>query len=146
MTSHARHAHRPAWFLAFLAAALAVAVGMLGAAPPLAASSTYTYYTASYTYDAPARLSTVHAPVAAFRASPAEPAVVSWESHVAAPPVVVAAETAGNAAGVAARPAGVADSFVSEAANSGKGTVWRAPGSSGNAGECRQVIWPHLSS
>ena len=78
MTNHAGRPHRPAWLLAFLAAALAVAVGMLGAAPTLAASATYTYDT----YDAPARLLTVHAPVAAVRGSPAEPGVVFVSADV----------------------------------------------------------------
>ncbi|NMM17067.1 MAG: hypothetical protein HHJ14_07980 [Cellulomonas sp.] len=55
----------------------------------------------------------------------------------AGPSTVGTAANTGGAASVAARPAGVADSFVSEAANTGKGTVWRAPGSSGNAGTVR---------
>jgi hypothetical protein len=91
----------------------------------------------AYTYDAPSQ----H-PSPTQTVSDVESAELGRVSELpddrSRPQVVsVAAETAGNAAGVAARPAGVADSFVSEAANSGKGTVWRAPGSSGNAGTVR---------
>lgn len=48
-----------------------------------------------------------------------------------------ATEAAGEAARAVTRPAGVADDFVSEVANNGKGAVWRAPGSTGNAGTVR---------
>ena len=49
----------------------------------------------------------------------------------------VATNTADDIAAAVSRPAGVADDFVSQAANSGKGTVWRPPGTTGNAGTVR---------
>ena len=48
-----------------------------------------------------------------------------------------AADSARKAAVAASRPAGVTDNFVAEVANSGKGMVWRAPGSTGNASTVR---------
>ncbi len=49
----------------------------------------------------------------------------------------VATEAGGDLAGAVSRPAGVADDFISEVANNGKGTVWRAPGMTGNGGTVR---------
>lgn len=49
----------------------------------------------------------------------------------------VATNTADDIAAAVTRPAGVADDFVSQAANNGKGTVWRPPGTTGNAGTVR---------
>lgn len=48
-----------------------------------------------------------------------------------------AADNARKAATAASRPAGVADNFVAEIASNGKGTVWRPPGSTGNASTVR---------
>ncbi len=50
---------------------------------------------------------------------------------------VVPTDTADDPAGVVSWPAGVADDFVSEVANNGKGTVWRALGTAANGGAAR---------
>jgi hypothetical protein len=49
----------------------------------------------------------------------------------------VATEAVDDIAAAASRPAGVGDDFVSQVANNRKGTVWRAPGTTGNAGTIR---------
>lgn len=110
-------------------------------------STTTTVSAATFTYDAPtiARVD-VHAidgvgvGPAQFTGSRHESASPSAEGRGASRIFrrsVNATEAAGEAAGAVTRPGGVADDFVSEVANNGKGTVWRAPGSTGNAGTVR---------
>lgn len=102
---------------------------------------------AAFVYDAP---TVSRVDVREIRTVQASPSLISdaWEGS-ASPPFEGrststtsstrnhATEAAGEAAGAVTRPAGVADDFVSEVANNGKGTVWRAPGSTGNAGTVR---------
>lgn len=79
--------------------------------------------------------------------SPVQPSV-TWEQPISpsveargtsTTPAVLgnATNTVDDLAGAVSRPAGVADDFVSEVANNGKGAVWRAPGSTGNGGTVR---------
>jgi hypothetical protein len=49
----------------------------------------------------------------------------------------IATEAVDDVAAAVSRPAGVGDDFVSQVANNGKGTVWRPPGTTGNAGTVR---------
>jgi hypothetical protein len=86
--------------LAFLGAAVAVLVGLVGAGQASAATTTYTYDTAVYAYDAPARLSSPDTVATEARGSPAVPRAVSWVSPVFVRGDGVAAE-AGAAADVA---------------------------------------------
>ena len=123
---------------AVLGASIVTAVfGYWGAASATAAPSTFTHDAAAHVDNAPARLASSDPVAPGARGSPAGAGATSWARSVFVLRDVVAAETAGEATGVAARPAGVPDSLAAEAANSGKATMRRAPGSSGNAGTVR---------
>ena len=97
----------------------------------------------SYFYDAPIR-TRVELDVAATSGSellqpsnrsPISTVVVAGRCFYDLRRSLVATNTVDDA--MAGRPDGVPDDYVPEVANNGKGTVWRAPGSTGNAGTVR---------
>jgi hypothetical protein len=81
---------------AALVCVLAAAVGMLVATPTPAMAATYAYDTVSYTYDAPARLSSSDTVATEARGSPSGPGATSWETSVSVAGDVVAANTGGR--------------------------------------------------
>lgn len=88
-----RIARRPRWVTVALASVLAVAVGLLGAAPASAVTTTYAYDTAVYVYDVPARLSSPDTAPKDARGSPPRPEAGSWVSLASVRDDVVAANT-----------------------------------------------------
>jgi len=92
-------ARRPGRVAAFLAAALAVVAGLLGAGPASAATPTYAYDSVAYTYDASLNLSTAHATVASVRGPPAGSVAVSWARSASVRDRGVAANTVTNIGG-----------------------------------------------
>jgi len=120
-----------------------ILTAVMGAAAVAEASTTGSI-TAAYGYDGPpiARIGT--------HETGAVDALLSeaWEESVSPPAAAdatattpdarsSATNTADDIARAITRPSGVADDWVSEVALSGKGAVWRAPGTSGNAGTVR---------
>ena len=91
-----RDARRARWVVAFIGAVLPVLVGLLGAAPASAASSTYTYHEAAYAYGAQVHLSTPHTQSAAARASPTGPSAAPGVSHASLGRFGVATNTGDN--------------------------------------------------
>lgn len=82
---------------------LALFVGVAGVVPASAATATYTYDTAAYAYDGPARLASPEAVARDARGSPSRSEAVSWGRSVFVARFGVAANTAvpiaeGNAA------------------------------------------------
>lgn len=72
------------WVLALLSIVLTGAGSLAGAAPASAATSTYAYDSAGYTYDAPALLSSPDTAALYVRGSPSGLAAAAWEGSVAA--------------------------------------------------------------
>jgi len=85
------------WVLALLSIVLTGAGSLAGAAPALAATSTYAYDTAAYTYDAPALLSSPDTAATNARGSPERPGAISWGRSASVRDDGDAAETAGEA-------------------------------------------------
>ena len=128
------------WATLIVAAVLTLLAGLAPAATTTASAETFIYDAQSNArVDAqafgrakanPTPLSEVRERTAPRSASPGAPSTT-----LVTP--VVATNTVDDLAAAVSRPAGVADDFVSQAANNGKGTVWRPPGSTGNAGTVR---------
>ena len=88
---------------AFLATAVAVLVGILGAGPAPAVTPTYAYDPPSYVYDAPAQSSTPNVATTYAQGSPAAPVAVSRGTSVVDGDRCTAAETGGDALNAAGR-------------------------------------------
>jgi hypothetical protein len=82
----------------------------------------------------PAPAAIVGAPTAASPTATGDIGVHGYDNTAAS---TVATNALDDVLGAITRPAGVADDWIPEVAASGRGTVWRAPGSTGNAGTVR---------